>query len=208
MDVEQGPRRRQRRKEARPSEIIDAGLSLFSEHGFAGTRLEDVAKRAGIAKGTVYLYFPSKEALFEAAVKERIVSNMDAMGQLVASFEGTTAELLRRFFETIYTHMMEGDAGILMRILIGEGARFPHLIELHRKIAMQRGLETMKAMLKRAEARGELRIPAEDIDPRMIVAPLALFAIAKDIFPRDSIGTREDFIRRHCDLMLNGMLAR
>ncbi|MGE6739807.1 TetR/AcrR family transcriptional regulator [Allorhizobium pseudoryzae] len=208
MDVEQSPRRRQRRKEARPSEIIDAGLELFRENGFARTRLEDVAKRAGIAKGTVYLYFPSKEALFEAAMKERIVSNMEAMGQLVASFEGTTAELLQRFLETMYTHLMEGEAGILMRILIGEGTRFPHLIELHRKITMQLGLGTMKAMLMRAEARGELRIPVQDIDPRMIVAPLVLFAVARDIFPKDSFGSREDFIRRHCDLVLNGMLAR
>jgi AcrR family transcriptional regulator len=208
MDVENSPRRRQRRKEARPSEIIDAGLKLFSENGFAGTRLEDVAKRAGIAKGTVYLYFPSKEALFEAAVKERMVSNMDAMGQLVASFEGTTAELLQRAFEKMYNHLVEGDAAVLMRILIGEGARFPHLIELHRKIAMQRGLETMKGLLMRAEARGELRIPVDDIDPRMIVAPLVLFAVAKDVFPPGSFGSREEFIRRHCDLVLNGILTR
>lgn len=208
MDVEHGPRRRQRRKDARPSEIIDAGLKLFSENGFAGTRLEDVARRAGIAKGTVYLYFPSKEALFEAAVKERMVSNMEAMGQLVASFEGTTTELLHRAFETMYNHLIEGDAAVLMRILIGEGVRFPHLVELHRKIALQRGLDTMRALLTRAEARGELRIPIDDIDPRMIVAPIILLAVGKYIFPQEIVRSREEFIRRHVDFVLHGILVR
>ncbi|QLF71605.1 TetR/AcrR family transcriptional regulator (plasmid) [Peteryoungia desertarenae] len=207
MQGDQPQQKRQRRKDARPSEILEAGLALFAERGFAATRLDDVAKRAGIAKGTVYLYFSSKESLFEAALKDRMVSTMEGVGELTASFPGSTEELLGLVLERIYDQMIEGDAGVLLRILISEGERFPHLITLYREVALSRGMATMKAILKRAEARGELRVPAENIDPRMIVAPIAVLAIGEKVFGEQSLGDRDDFLKRHLDLVLRGLLS-
>lgn len=207
MPADQPEQKRQRRKDARPSEILEAGLALFAERGFAATRLEDVAKRAGIAKGTVYLYFSSKESLFEAALKDRMVSTMEGVGELTASFAGSTEELLRLVLARIYGQMIEGDAGVLLRILIGEGDRFPDLVTLYREIALAKGIATMKGILKRAEARGELRVSADDVDPRMIVAPIAILAIGGQVFGQESLTDRDKFLDRHLDLVLRGLLS-
>ena len=207
MPADQPEQKRQRRKDARPSEILEAGLALFAERGFAATRLEDVAKRAGIAKGTVYLYFSSKESLFEAALKDRMVSTMEGVGELTASFAGSTEELLRLVLARIYGQMIEGDAGVLLRILIGEGDRFPDLVTLYREIALAKGIATMKGILKRAEARGELRVSADDVDPRMIVAPIAILAIGGKGFGQESLTDRDKFLDRHLDLVLRGLLS-
>lgn len=207
MQAGQPQQKRQRRKDARPSEILEAGLALFAERGFAATRLDDVAKRAGIAKGTVYLYFSSKESLFEAALKDRMVSTMEGVGELTASFAGSTEELLRLVLARIYGQMIEGDAGVLLRILIGEGDRFPDLVTLYREIALAKGMATMKGILKRGEARGELRVAADDIDPRMIVAPIAILAIGGKVFGAQSPGDRDEFLERHLDLVLRGLLS-
>lgn len=206
MPADQTQQKRQRRKDARPSEILEAGLALFAERGFAATRLEDVARRAGIAKGTVYLYFSSKESLFEAALKDRMVSTMEGVGELTASFAGSTEELLGLVLRRIYDQMIEGDAGVLLRILISEGDRFPDLVTLYREVALSKGMATMKAILKRAEARGELRVSADEVDPRMIVAPIAILAIGGNVFGAQSHGDRDVFLRRHLDLVLRGLL--
>lgn len=207
MPADQPQHKRQRRKDARPSEILEAGLALFAERGFAATRLEDVAKRAGIAKGTVYLYFSSKESLFEVALKDRMVSTMEGVGELTASFAGSTEELLGLALRRIYGQMIEGDAGVLLRILISEGDRFPDLVTLYREVALSKGMATMKAILKRAEARGELRVSADEVDPRMIVAPIAILAIGGNVFGAQSHGDRDAFLARHLDLVLRGLLS-
>src|SRR5215831_19824104 len=94
-------KRWERRKEARPAEIVAAALQLFSDRGFAATRLDDVATVAGVSKGTVYLYFESKEQLFEAVVREAVAPNIARAEALVEGFEGPTPELLRQLFELL-----------------------------------------------------------------------------------------------------------
>src|SRR5438128_5055279 len=103
------PRPRRRRKQARPGEIIEAGLMGFGESCFAATRLEDVARRAGIAKGTIYLYFDSKETLFEAAVRSRIGPVLDEAGALIGAFPGPTLDLLRMLVPVIYAKLVDSD---------------------------------------------------------------------------------------------------
>src|SRR5215470_18765707 len=98
MERAQTPKRWERRKDARPGEIVAAALQLFSNRGFAATRLEDVATVAGVSKGTVYLYFESKEQLFEAVVREAIAPNIDRAEAIVDAFEGPTPDLLRALF--------------------------------------------------------------------------------------------------------------
>ncbi len=147
-------KKRQRRKEARPSEIIAAAMRLWGERGFAATRLEDVAAGAGIAKGTIYRYFPSKEALFEAALQERIVGTMDRAKAMAQGFEGPTEMLLRRFFESIRAELVEGGSSVFLRILLSEGGRFPDLVARYETVVLTRGMATVRAILAAGVARG------------------------------------------------------
>lgn len=136
-----------------------------------------------------------------------MVSTMEGVGELTASFAGSTEELLRLVLARVYGQMIEGDAGVLLRILIGEGDRFPDLVTLYREIALAKGMATMKGILKRGEARGELRVAADDIDPRMIVAPIAILAIGGKVLGAQSPGDPDKFLERHLDLVLRGLLS-
>ena len=118
------PKSHRRRKEARPAEIADAGFKEFAKHGFAGTRLDDVAARAGIAKGTIYLYFDSKQSLFEAAVLSRLGGVPDVVSSLISLYPGPTKPLLKQVFKQMYKTLAAGDLHVVMRIIIAEGDRY------------------------------------------------------------------------------------
>jgi AcrR family transcriptional regulator len=133
------PRPRKRRKEARPAEIIEAGLEEFALHGLAGARMEDVAQRAGIAKGTIYRYFEDKESLFIAAVRARVPLLDGTIELFIDAFPGKSADLLRLFFARAYLAIENPQTRVLMRILIAEGARFPALTELYHREVISRG---------------------------------------------------------------------
>ena len=120
------PKRRFRRKHARPAEIVDAALALFTERGFAATRLEDVATRAGIGKGTIYLYFPTKEDLFRAVVRERLVPNLDAIEAMVAAHAGSSAELLGRIAGRA-EQLIASDITAIPKLVLAESAIFRRL---------------------------------------------------------------------------------
>ena len=126
MEKAQIAKRWERRKEARPAEIVAAALQLFADRGFAATRLEDVATVAGVSKGTVYLYFEGKEQLFEAVVREAIAPNIDRMQALVDAFEGPTPELLRSLFDLVALALETPLTGV-MKLLVAESGNFPQL---------------------------------------------------------------------------------
>lgn len=151
------PKKRQRRKEARPDEIIAAAIELWKLRGFAATRLEDVAAGAGVAKGTIYRYFSSKEALFEAAVEARIVRSLEQAKQSSELFEGTTEEALLAFFEKVRREMVDGGSFIFLKVLISEGHRFPDLVERYEATVLRRGVEAVRRLLLRGVERGELK---------------------------------------------------
>ena len=199
---------RQRRKQARPGEIIEAGLAEFGESGFAATRLEDVARRAGIAKGTIYLYFDSKEALFEAAVRSRLGPVLDEAGAMINAFPGPTIDLLRLLIPVIYAKLVDSDARILVRIILSEGARFPAITELYYRAAVAKGRAFLARIVERGVARGEFRAgPLTDL-PIVLIAPVLMAAFWKMTFePYDPIAT-ERFLAAHLDLIVNGLLKR
>lgn len=202
-----GRKRRRRRKDARPSEIITSALLLWSEKGFAATRLDDIAKQAGIAKGTIYLYFPSKEALFEAAAKERLVPILDRASDMTHDFEGSTGEILDGFFAEVHNEFAEGEARTFLKILIAEGDRFPELVELYEAAVIRRGVMMIRAILARGVARGELRPGAEETDPRLIIAPAIVGAIFSMIFGNASMPTTVETLREHVRIILRGLAA-
>lgn len=201
----QSPRRRQRRKDARPAEIVAAAMHLWSERGFAATRLEDVATGAGIAKGTIYRYFPSKEALFEAALQDRIAATMDRARDMAAGFDGPTRTVLSRFLATIRAELVEGGSSVFLRILLSEGHRFPNLVRLYETVALSRGLATIRAILARGVARGDLRPEAVDCDPRLIVAPAMMLAMWDTVFHVADLPDISTALEQHVSILLNGL---
>lgn len=202
------PRPRRRRKDDRPAEIIEAAMALWAERGFAATRLEDVAARAGIAKGTVYLYFASKEALFEGAVRERLLSMMQATDDLRERFDGDTAALLTHFLRAVRTRLSDEGAIVLPRILLGEGQRFPALVALYREVALARGMATARAILARGVARGELQPQAATLDPRLLVAPVIFGVLTASLAGDDRLAVDDAFIDAHVRTLLHGLAVR
>jgi len=202
------PRRpRQRRKEARPGEVIDAALALWAEQGFAATRLEDVAVRGDVAKGTIYLYFPSKEALFEAALRDRIGGTLASVSAQLPELEGGLEAELGLLLHAIYDRLLDTDNAALLKVLIGEGHRFPGLVELYREVALESGLGMVRRILEQAAQTGELRLPPDAVDPRMIVAPAIAAAIWRMLFGAGPSLDRAAYEKAHLDLVLRGLLV-
>jgi TetR/AcrR family transcriptional regulator len=149
--------RRERRKQARPGELIEAALDVFAERGFSGARLEDIAQRAGVTKGTVYLYFASKEELFEAAVRQTLVSTI-ARGQAVLrSFEGPTPELLRMVLTTWWHGVVQTKAATLGKLMCAEANNFPKLAQFYYDNVIEPGRRLQGRIIERGIARGEFR---------------------------------------------------
>jgi AcrR family transcriptional regulator len=199
---------RRRRKEARPQELIEAGFLEFAEHGFAATRLDDVARRAGAAKGTIYRYFEDKEALFMAAVRSRISPTLADMRGTVLAFPGSTEDLIRLLIRTLYARLVESDLKVLLRIIVGEGAAFPTLAEMYHREVISRGRELLSAVVARGVERGELRAgPATDL-PIVIMAPAVMATIWALTFDRVDPIAADRFLAAHVDLVLHGILAK
>lgn len=201
--------RRRRRKSERPAEIVAAALELWAERGFAATRLEDVASRAGIAKGTIYLYFASKEALFASALRELLVSTMEQQREEMEGFEGDTAALLDRFLAVLYQRVVADRAAVLLKVLIAEGHRFPELVELYRGVAFEHGFATVRGLLERGDRRGDLREGAANLDPRLLIAPVLIAAIWEMVFGSSADQRAvaiEAWRRQHLELLLHGLL--
>lgn len=197
---------RARRKEARPSEIIEAGLAEFTARGFSATRLDDVAKRAGVVKGTIYRYFTDKEALFLAAVQSRATPILGGLEAAVDAFPGTTSELLRVILTTVYARLVDSDLRVLMRVIIAEGINFPSLTTLYHREMISKGRSVLEKVIRRGIARGEVRANAAAELPIIIMAPAIMAAVWKMTFdPLDPIST-DRFLAAHLALLEEGLL--
>jgi AcrR family transcriptional regulator len=198
-----------RRKEARPDEILAAALESFAERGFAATRLEDVAARAGISKGTLYLYFKSKEELFEAVVRATLLPNLERLEALAATFEGPSALLLERLVRTI-AGVVSSRVGAIPKLVIAEAGNFPDLARFYLDEVIRRGLRLIGTILRRGIARGEFR--AVDVDHAVfcVIAPMVIAALWKNsLEPYDDAPLDARALgRAHLDLLLRGLETR
>src|SRR5690348_13556083 len=124
MDAAQSPepQRWTRRKQARPGEILEAALKVFAEKGFAAARMDDIARRAGVTKGTIYLYFENKEAVFKQLVREAVGNTIATVTADVATYEGSARFLLRMVLTTMGTMLIDSDKVVLPKIVIAESA--------------------------------------------------------------------------------------
>jgi AcrR family transcriptional regulator len=206
--MQQAVRQRSRRKEARPGEIIDAAFALFTERGFAATRLEDVATRAGIGKGTIYLYFPNKEELFRAVVRQRLRPNLDEIEALVTSHSGSIAELLRLIAARALA-LLETDVIAIPKLVLAESDNFPVMARLYAEEVAKPGIALFEGVLRRGMERGEFR----RLDPHSVLpgftGPLLTMALWKQSLGRH---TEIEFdprrvIETHLDVFLRGLRA-
>ena len=162
-----------RRKDARPGELIQAALDVFVERGYAGARLDDIAQRAGVTKGTVYLYFTDKQELFEAVVRETLGS-MLSRGQAIASgFEGTASDLLREVLARWWRDIVQNDkVSALPKLMISEAGNFPRLAQFYYQAVIEPGRALLREVLVRGIRRGEFRPVDVENYIHFIIAPL------------------------------------
>jgi AcrR family transcriptional regulator len=179
-----------RRKEARPNEILVAALTCFAERGFAATRLDDVALRAGVTKGTLYLYFPNKQQLFEAVIRQALVPSMERGEALLDDADEPAALLMERLMRS-WTELALSPAGAIPKIIISEAGNFPELARFYREEVVDRGMALMRRVLRLGVERGEFRAP-DDFDNavRCIFAPIVVAMLW-----RHSLGRHEEVDR-------------
>ena len=197
---------RQRRKEQRPGEIIDAALHEFAGHGFAATRLEDVAERAGVTKGTIYFYFKDKEELFKAAARSSLIPALKEIETLSLDFEGSAEDLLRAHFRAVYLLLVKNPrARQIMRLLIAEGPQFPELVNFYYRDVISRGLSVLRRVIERGVARHEFRKTRVTEFPQVIFGPVVAAMIWTLLMFDKKPLDFDAYARAHVDLVLNGL---
>jgi len=169
-DPNESAPRWQRRPEERPTEILDAALLLFGERGFSCTRLEDVARQAGVSKGTVYLYFESKEALFRAMVRNKVGAAVAEVRETIRQHTGTSEALLRLVMERLWRGMREEDKARLSRLVHSELANFPELARFYFTEVVVPVRELVSEIIARGVAKGEFAA----VEPRLVARTICL----------------------------------
>jgi AcrR family transcriptional regulator len=199
----------QRRKDARAPEILDAALAVFAQKGFAATRLDDIAAKAGITKGTIYLYFDSKQALFEALARQSVGAQIDAVTAQLAGFPGSSAELLRFVLSSIGHFAMTSDRVVLPRLVLAEAANFPKLAEFWRREIVERGLQLMTGIIERGIARGEFRKIEPQHAARLCVAPILIIVLWRATFAQfdETPYDYQGLVDAHLQTLLKGLEA-
>ena len=196
-----------RRKDARPQEILDAALAVFAEKGFAAARIDEIATRAGVAKGTIYLYFESKAAVFTALVKDRLAPELSHVADMARQYEGAAAPLLAGLLRTIGGFLRTSNLVVLPKIVIAEAGNFPDLARMYREVVVDRGTALLGAIIAKGQARGEFKPMPIEHAVRLAIAPLLLIAIWRTTFANfDSAPyDYEGLIETHIATLLAGL---
>lgn len=199
----------ERRKEARPQEVLAAALDLFVERGFASTRLEDVAKCAGVSKGTLYLYFANKEELFKAVVRASIVPIIGEAEEMIAAFDGPSDQLMRTVIMNWWQRSGECKTSGIPKLIMSEAGNFPDIASFYKEEVIDRGSRMIASMLERAVARGEFRPVDITAMTQVLIAPMLMLMTWKH-----SVGPCEHaaldpqaFLCTFLDMALHGLTA-
>jgi AcrR family transcriptional regulator len=200
---------RRRRKADRPKEILEAAFEEFSRNGYAATTLDQVAVRAGITKGTIYVYFENKEHLFISMMRELTKPATDSVQEMFERDEGSTADLLREQFSFIYRHIVEDRRRReVVRMLIAESPRFPELADRYHEEIHRPCIELLQRAIQRGIDRGEIRPSAVANCPQVIIAPIALLDLWMMMFDDRHPLDMEEYFRAHLDMVLNSLIAK
>ncbi|MBW8814151.1 MAG: TetR/AcrR family transcriptional regulator [Caulobacterales bacterium] len=202
-----GPKFR-RRKADRPAEIVEAALAVFAEKGFAAAKLDDIAARAGVSKGAVYLYFETKEDIFRAVVDQALAPNITAVRAMIAAHPGPLADLLRGVAAHLGHVIETTPIGGVLKMVVGEARNFPEIARVWHDDLVVHALGAMTGAITAAQARGEVK-PG---DPRAFalqtVAPVLMAVLWRETFV--PVGA-EPFdvpalLRQHVETLLTGLL--
>jgi len=180
--------RRERRKDARPGELLAAALDLFVEKGFAATRVDDVARRAGVSKGTLFLYFPSKEELFKAVVRANISGRFAEWDAEIDQFVGSSHEMLHYCLHSWWERIGATKASGIPKLMMSEAHNFPELARFYHSEVMQPGSALIERILRLGIDRGEFRAMDLRYGVLMVMAPLLFLAMSKHSMGSSSCG--------------------
>jgi AcrR family transcriptional regulator len=207
--LEMRPETRRRRKAERPQEILEAAFAEFSRNGYALTTLDRIARRAGVTKGTIYVYFENKEHLFISMVREITKAATETVQGMFESHEGSTADLLRAQFSFIYEHIVENRRRReVVRMLIAEAPRFPALADRYHDEILRPCLDMLRQAIQRGIDRGEIRDSSIINSPQVVIAPIALVDLWMMMFGDRQPLDLKAYFDAHLDLVLNGLLVK
>jgi AcrR family transcriptional regulator len=199
---------KQRRAPAeRPKEILEAALELFVEKGFAGTRLDDVAERAGLSKAAIYLYFDDKLALFQGVIRQAVISNFGTVESMLAAHRGPVAALIPPILQFMASRIEETPLASIAKLVIAESRAFPEIGRFYLKEVIGRGIPLFEGLIRRGIAQGEFRKVDPVLTVRSLVGAMLLAGVWKTVF--EPIGAEKLDVRalahHHADLMLHAL---
>lgn len=202
---------RQRRKDARPQELLDAALALFVDKGFAATRVEEVAALAGVSKGSLYRYYPSKEELFKAVVRHCLVARIAEGADLIAQYQGSSAELLTLVMGEWWRQVGLGVAGGISRVMMAEARQFPELARFYAEEVIEPTHALLGGLIERGIASGEFR-PVPVLETvHVLIGPLLHLMLAERSFGSCKLrGVTIDptaVLATQLDLIFGGLIA-
>ena len=208
------PLRHERRKDARPGELLAAALDLFVEKGFAATRVEEVAARAGVSKGTLFLYFASKDELFKAVVRENISGRFPQWKVEIEAFEGSTPEMLRYAMTVWWERLGSTKASGITKLMLSEAKNFPELAAFYQQEVMQPAHEMVRRILQRGVDRGEFVHLNMQYAVYAVLSPMLFLQMMLHASPAccDSADALqlvpEEFLAAQVQILLDGLCLR
>jgi AcrR family transcriptional regulator len=194
------PASRTERAAERRAAIMDAAMEEFIARGFAATRLDDIATRAGVAKGTIYLHFKDKESMFEELIRTAIVPFVSRM-TAPRAMTGSVRDVVEAFAQSFIQEVATTRRGDLVRLVVAEGPRFPAIADFYYREVVSRGLGALRSLIELGVARGEIRQPQLAQFPQIVVAPAMIAVIWKSLFERHAPLDAAAMLRTHLDLI-------
>ncbi|MCB5196934.1 TetR/AcrR family transcriptional regulator [Deefgea salmonis] len=199
-----------RRKEARPQEIIEAALALFVEKGYAATKIEDIARAAGVTRGTPYLYFANKEEIFKSVIRSLLLPQLAIGATLLQDWQGSARDLLQELFHLWWRNVGATSLSALPKLMIAEGGNFPEVMQLYNEEVTAPGQAMLRHVLTLGVARGEFVINDIDYAAHILSSPMVMAMLLQNTplhcLPADFCAQR--YVQCTVDLFLTGLLAR
>ncbi len=193
--------RYRRRKEDRPDEIAQAAFEAFAAKGYSATRVEEVAKRAGVSKGLLYLYFKTKEELFKAVIRNVVVRRIDVLIAALDEPNQSAEEFIRGPMLGLLKQMPGSPIAVVIRLLIAEGPKHPDLVDYYWDNVASRGLQAFQRLLDRAVESGEFRRCPASEQPQLFIAPVIMSVIWRAVFAKRALDS-DRLIETQIELLL------
>ncbi|MEM8837530.1 MAG: TetR/AcrR family transcriptional regulator [Pseudomonadota bacterium] len=198
-------KRNERRKAERPEEILEAARQELAENGIAGCTFANIAARAGISRTTIYLYFKTKQDVFEAVARNMVEQTIDAADAVIDAYEGPVELLFERIVEMLYQRLVEGYAAVILKALVAEGQDHPEIVRFYHDEILSKGSAVFKKLLDLGVERGEFAPFARELDPRILVSPAIFAALWTLVFQPVSKLDVASFRRDHIQVMMKGL---